>query len=572
MSPSSKSKKSFRLPGLPLRAEDLVQSILLLGFFVLLLLVAAIGYWSRESFKILDEEIVILNQSEFRHLRIVLKISETAGIMWNEASTMLANEESNLMHRTAITKLNDLKKVMEEQIRIARNTRLLSSPGWAEFESSFSEYWKAIHANPPTDWTEQRGRMEKAIISLEAWTDREREQNERQARALSLSKRNRVIVSTVVAILVGLLVAGLTFYEIRRTLNRLSKAYRLSAESRDYLQSLFDGLVSGVVVVDRDGAIQTVSGSFTSLTGLSRDAVLHQRYWKLFEGKEHLIDNISRQLASDPEEGRYLGRIEMGKEKLFDIFASPLSISGEYRGLILVFMDITETERAQSELRRNRALAAVGQMTAQIAHEIKNPLGSIRFAAELIKRRPTADAESRETIEIIDRSVDHLTSIVAELSEFARPKELNLSKTNLNELLEELTPMLADRLADKGLDIVKAYNAGLPPGRFDKTELRKLFLNLIINAIDASEPGSKIMLRTGLDGKDMVQVEIQDEGSGMDGETLSRLFEPFYTTKKAGTGLGMAISKKIAELHRGDLLVSSKLGTGTKVTVRLPID
>jgi two-component system nitrogen regulation sensor histidine kinase GlnL len=414
--------------------------------------------------------------------------------------------------------------------------------------------------------------MEKAIISLEAWTDREREQNERQARALSLSKRNRVIVSTVVAILVGLLVAGLTFYEIRRTLNRLSKAYRLSAESRDYLQSLFDGLVSGVVVVDRDGAIQTVSGSFTSLTGLSRDAVLHQRYWKLFEGKEHLIDNISRQLASDPEEGRYLGRIEMGKEKLFDIFASPLSISGEYRGLILVFMDITETERAQSELRRNRALAAVGQMTAQIAHEIKNPLGSIRFAAELIKRRPTADAESRETIEIIDRSVDHLTSIVAELSEFARPKELNLSKTNLNELLEELTPMLADRLADKGLDIVKAYNAGLPPGRFDKTELRKLFLNLIINAIDASEPGSKIMLRTGLDGKDMVQVEIQDEGSGMDGETLSRLFEPFYTTKKAGTGLGMAISKKIAELHRGDLLVSSKLGTGTKVTVRLPID
>jgi PAS domain S-box-containing protein len=492
--------------------------------------------------------------------------------MWNEARTMLANEESSRMYRAARNKLNELKKDMDAQIRQGHNTRLVGTPEWGQLESAYSDYWNAIHAPPPSDWFEPRDRMEKAILALEDWTDNERKQNERLARSISEKGRNRVIMATVSAILVGLLIAGLTFYEILRILGRLGNAYRQSSESRDYLQSLLDGLVSGIVVVNLDGTIQTVSESFTRLTGLGQDAILHQHYWKMFEGKKNLIDNISRQLASDPGESRYLGRIEIGPDRRFDIFASPLSIMGEYRGLILVFMDITETERAQSELRRNRALAAVGQMTAQIAHEIKNPLGSIRFAAELIKRRPALDVQSRETLEVIDRSVDHLTAIIAELSEFARPKELNKMSANLNEVLDGLTPMLADRLANKNLSIEKRYCESLPPGHFDITELRKLFLNLIINAIDASDPGSTIELRTGRDGDNTVQVEVQDEGGGMDDETLSRLFEPFYTTKKTGTGLGMAISKKIAELHRGDLRVVSRLGAGTKVTVRLPID
>jgi two-component system sensor histidine kinase HydH len=308
------------------------------------------------------------------------------------------------------------------------------------------------------------------------------------------------------------------------------------------------------------------------LTGIKRDEALRQDYRRLFEGNPRLLETISTQLESEQPEGRYLGRVKLGRDRLFDISASPLMISGEYRGLILVFTDITETERAQSELRRNRALAAVGQMTAQIAHEIKNPLGSIRFAAELIKRQPAVDERSRETVEVIDRSVNHLTTIVAELSEFARPKELNRSPTDLNELLESLAPMLADRLASKKLELICKYSDDVPAGHYDQTELRKLFLNLIINAIDASEPGSMIELTTGHDGDNTVVVEVRDQGCGMDPETLSRLFEPFYTTKNGGTGLGMAISKKIAELHRGDLQVESTQGLGTKVIVRLPIN
>jgi signal transduction histidine kinase len=257
---------------------------------------------------------------------------------------------------------------------------------------------------------------------------------------------------------------------------------------------------------------------------------------------------------------------------LFDVFTSPLIVGGERHGVILVFVDITEAARAQAELRRNHALTAVGQMTTQIAHEIKNPLGSIRFAAEVLKRRGTSNnADDLSTIQVIERSVDHLAAICAELSEFARPKKLNPAETNLSELLDGLLPMVADRLMAKQIEVATHYSSEIPPGHYDVTELKKLFLNLLINAVEASEPNSAIELSTRLNGSEDVVIDIKDHGSGMDAETLTRLFEPFYTTKEKGTGLGMAIAKRIAELHSGDLSVISKAGAGTTVTVRLPL-
>jgi two-component system, NtrC family, sensor kinase len=119
--------------------------------------------------------------------------------------------------------------------------------------------------------------------------------------------------------------------------------------------------------------------------------------------------------------------------------------------------------------------------------------------------------------------------------------------------------------------ISRQYNPDLPAGQYDGTELRKLFLNLIINAVEASEPNSSVELRTSTNGDGHILVDIVDHGCGMDSETLKRLFEPFYTTKEKGTGLGMAIAKQIAELHSGDLGVRSLTGEGTTATVKLPL-
>jgi two-component system nitrogen regulation sensor histidine kinase GlnL len=560
-----------RLLGLPRTAEWLVRNILLLGFFVLLLLIGGLGYLSWQSFRQLESDIDAIRQSEANHDRAVRAISETLGKMLAEARSVLSNSESVLLVIPGRQQLKLLKDEMDENVKNGRLTTLADAPEWAEFEAAFKAYWEKIRVGPPADWSGERDRLTVAVEGLKRVVNRERGANDKLAQELSRRQRNKELAATIIVLLVSLVVAALTFFEIRRILNRLSGAYAESKESRDYLQSLLDSLVSGVVVVGQGGTVETISDSFRKVPGLQAGHEGEQNYEQLFSGNISLIEFIADGLKTPAQINRYHGRIEMGAGHLFDVFASPLVVSEEHRGIILVFVDVTEITRAHGELRRNRALSAVGQMTAQIAHEIKNPLGSIRFAAEVLKRQGVGSDDSKETIRAIERSVDHLALIVAELSEFARPKELNRTEINLNSLLDDLLPMVVDKLSAKGIEVKKSYAPGLPPGHYDATELRKLFLNLIINSIDASRAGGCLELRTRLNGKRDVLVDIIDQGAGMDAETLRRLFEPFYTTKEKGTGLGMAIAKKITELHGGDLEVTSRKGEGTTATVRLPI-
>jgi two-component system, sporulation sensor kinase E len=562
-----------RLLGPPRPVESLVRNVLFLGFFVLLLLVVGVGYSGIQSIEQLEKESVLVIDIGERHFRLVLNLSETAGKIFPEARAVVANQPNPLLEIPARQHLNDLKKEMDGEVEQGRTSTLVQMEEWKDFESAYKDFWTAMSETKSNaeGWHEPRGRMLEALEKLDQAVDREREQSNDKAHQMSLSARRRMAIATIAVLIVGVIVAGLAGYEIRRNLIQMGGAYAASAESRDYLQSLLDSLVSGVVVIGQDGAVQTVSKSFLQLPVVGAGATHGQSYTDLFRESSPLLAAVSEELSQSASSNRYFGRVDLGL-RLFDVFTSPLVVAGERNGIILVFVDVTETARAQSELRRNRALAAVGQMTAQIAHEIKNPLGSIGFAAELLKRQAAAQKPGDlSTIEVIERSVDHLASIVAELSEFARPKKLNRAEINLNELLDEVLPMVADRLNSKQMRVTRQYDPNIPAGHYDGTELRKLFLNLIINAVEASEPHSSIELKTSLNGYGEILVDIVDHGCGMGAETLGRLFEPFYTTKEKGTGLGMAIAKKIAELHRGDLSVKSQAGEGTTATVKLPL-
>jgi PAS domain S-box-containing protein len=553
--------------------EFLVRNVLALGFLVLLLLVVGVGYRSIQSLEQLEQESTRVDATEEQHLRIVLGMSETAGKIESEARTVMATRTNRLLERPALQRLKDLKKEMEREIDGAHKSSLVDNPEWQEFAASYDNFWIAMERPGPAsdDWHDERNNMKQAVKKLEHLVNREREDNNLKAHEMSVSARNRIVAATGAVLMVGVVIAALAFYEIRKNLKRLAGAYTASAESRDYLQSLLDSLVSGVVVIGKDGSVQTVSKSFRRLPGAEAEPTSRQSYTQLFRNNDSLAAAVSEQLSQPTAKSRYYGRVDFGAS-LFDVFTSPLIVTGERHGVILVFVDITEAARAQAELRRNHALTAVGQMTTQIAHEIKNPLGSIRFAAEVLKRQdPTNHEDALSTIQVIERSVDHLAAICTELSEFARPKKLNRIETNLNNLLDDLVPMVADRLSSKQMQIARQYDMDIPAGYYDVTELKKLFLNLIINAVEASEPGSSLELRTRLKDSQDVLVEIVDQGSGMDLETQKRLFEPFYTTKEKGTGLGMAIAKQIADLHNGDLIVISEAGAGTTATVRLPL-
>lgn len=564
-------KLPMRLFGQPRRTESLVRNVLLVGFMALLLLVAILGFTSYRSFVQMEEEVARIRQTEVSHERSIRRVSETAGKIQSQARIVLGNGDQWLLTFPARQQLNELKAEMETRINEAKPSAITNTPEWDEFEAAFRTYWEKVTSAKPTNWYDERDRMTNALAALDRLVIAEQQENDRRVEALGRRERREELTATLLILGVSALVAFLTFYEIRRTLKQLSLAYAESSKSRDYLRSLLDSMHSGVVVISQTGVIETINKSFLQLTGL-QSAEAGQSYTELHGGSEELRALIARSLAATEQPNHYQGRLQSDNGRLLDVFSSPLSLGEEQGGLILIFVDVTEEVRAQTELQRNRALSAIGQMTTQIAHEIKNPLGSIRFAAEVLKRQPQGNGRDLETIAVIERSVDHLATVVAELSDYARPKELRKSALNLNQLLDEIVPMVADRLAAKKMQIEKQYAARLPAGQFDMTELKKLFLNLIINAIEASEPGKSIELRTNSDGNGKVVVEIVDHGAGMDAETLRRLFEPFYTTKEKGTGLGMAIARKITELHKGELTVHSRKGEGTTATVRLPVN
>jgi two-component system, sporulation sensor kinase E len=565
----------LRLFSLPRRTESLVRNVLLVGFLTLLALVMILGFTGYRNFAFWEEEVSRIRQTEVSREHAIMRVSETAGKIQSQAFTVLANSGQRLAAFSARQHLNELKNEMEARLADAKPSALASTPEWGEFEAAFRAYWEKINSPTPVDWSAERERMTTALAALDQLATAEQNENDRRIEALGRSKRRKELIATLLVLGVSGLVAVLTFYEIRRNLKRLSVAYAESSESRDYLRSLLDSMHSGVIVLTQDGMVETVSESFRRQTGL-RAAAAGQHYAELLAGNEELSALVARSLSATESGNRYQGRLQSDRGRLLDVFSSPLMLGDTPRGLILILVDVTEEVRAQAELQRNRALSAIGQMTAQIAHEIKNPLGSIRFAAEVLKRQPHGNGHGRgadlETIAVIERSVDHLATVVAELSDYARPKELQRSDLNLNQLLDEIVPMVADRLAAKQMRIEPHYAASLPVGQFDVTELKKLFLNLIINAIEASEPGKAVELYTKSDGNGKVSVAIVDHGMGMDAETLRRLFEPFYTTKEKGTGLGMAIARKITELHQGELIIHSRKGEGTTATVRLPIN
>ncbi|MGH9823997.1 MAG: two-component system sensor histidine kinase NtrB, partial [Blastocatellia bacterium] len=534
-----------------------------------------IGYRGQKSLQELEDEARYVQRSDSHRLQIVLSIQEILGEMDSVDRLIAGTPSGRYLEIAAHHDLNKYKREINLQFQEGRKSSLNSLPLFGEVMGDFADYWTAISSDDPVklDWDQKRNRVNAAVTELAHFTQHEREQHDAELLETSRKARSRIGLATAGVLVVGLIVTGLTFYQIHQIFNRLSKSYAESADSRDYLRSLLNGLVSGLVVVDVEGTVSSANNVFLTQVNTSSEDPVGSSYKDVFETCPALVDAITERLETELGNHRYCGRYEMGQGRLFDAYASPLAIGGEHRGVIVVFMDSTEVERAQTELRRNRALSAIGQMTAQVAHEIKNPLGSIGLALELLKRQaPEKSADEAEVIGVIDRSVDHLRAIVTELLEFTRPKELRLVPVDLNTLLDGLIPMVADRCRSRNVCVEKRLSPDIPLSGYDEPELRKLFLNLMINALDASEPESSIQITTALDGENSIRVDVADHGCGMDAETLRRLYEPFYTTKAKGTGLGMAISKKIIELHRGDIVVSSHKGQGTTVTVRLPIN
>jgi len=253
--------------------------------------------------------------------------------------------------------------------------------------------------------------------------------------------------------------------------------------------------------------------------------------------------------------------------------------AGEIAGVAMFFKDLTRVEQIEERERLRDRLAAVGEMAAAIAHEVKNPLAGIEVMAGLLRRKIPDIPDAQAVLTDIIAEAKMANAIVQEVLEFVRPIRLQVEHTGIAEALHAAVS-LADTKASRGsIDVNVDVPAGLPEIQADHHQLTQLFTNLLINAYEAMESSKGRVVITastmqqddGGEGREAVRIEVQDSGPGMAPDVAEHVFDPFFTTKAQGSGLGLAIVRKIVDAHDGQIDLRTAPGSGTLVRVTLPV-
>jgi two-component system, NtrC family, sensor histidine kinase HydH len=375
-----------------------------------------------------------------------------------------------------------------------------------------------------------------------------------------------IIILSIVLLLVGIggWLSILTLEGLKGSQSRL----RHIEAFRDILIS---SLPVGLIATDSNGKV-----------------ILYNRFSQEFTGitEEHAMDADSNVFQHLPEisaafggsgtvpAGAYQKEVQIENERgeQHTLQLNRLSIvdrEDKFAGTLLLMQDLSQVKKLEEELRRSERLAALGKMAAGVAHELRNPLSSIKGLALVLQSRFREDNEDRETATILVQEVERLNRSISELLVYARPQQLKKSIIDITRVLNKSVSLMRIDAETAGVELLTFFQDGLPSINADEDKLTQVILNLLLNGIQSMEDGGTLDIRVGATDR-KIEIMVTDSGCGISEDDLGRVFDPYFTTKPDGTGLGMAMSAKIIEEHGGEIRLQSKVGQGTSVIIEIP--
>jgi len=349
-------------------------------------------------------------------------------------------------------------------------------------------------------------------------------------------------------------------------------------------EQILANLDDGVIALDGAGKVIFFNEASEVLTDISSAGAVGQPFEQIFKREPWLVDLVRR--THPPRQKRARGEGDFisrwGRKVPVGVTVSPLQDPhGHFVGTILLLRDIKRRKELEEDLKRADRLILMGTLGAGLAHEIRNPLGGIKGAAQLLRRSADGNPSVREFTDIMIREVDRVNQLIEQLLDLSRPAELDLAPINIHEILEDVLLLECQTLGDKQLQIKKWFDPSLPPIRGDRARLTQVFLNLVKNAFQAMERGALTVttrLETdyhvreqGTAPNRFIWVDLADDGTGIREEDLPHIFSPFFTTKNNGTGLGLATCYRIIKEHGGTIRVESTEGKGSTFRVSLVV-
>jgi two-component system, NtrC family, sensor histidine kinase HydH len=347
-------------------------------------------------------------------------------------------------------------------------------------------------------------------------------------------------------------------------------------KSRDYLKLVMASMSNGMLSIDTEGNIITINNTAQELLGIGDKEISRFNLQSIIDFQE---SGIVRALT----DGTPVTDVEIVYEKTSGRVVLSLSVSAiidadkksPYTGAVIMLRDLTEIKQLQEKVRRSEKLAAIGELAAGIAHEVRNPLSSIRGFAQFLKRVLKDRPKESQYAELMVKEVDRINNVVTNLLSFARPLQPEPAPTDIRELLRHTIRLVEEDARIRNVDI----QLDLSPGQdlhdvdIDASQMTQVMLNLVLNALQAVDAGGRVRVAARVEGG-ALELSVEDDGPGIPPDRVKRIFDPFFTTKEKGTGLGMAIVQMIVENSGGEIRVSSPVRgktRGCRISVVVPV-